>query len=156
MFGKESEYKTIQVSQGDVLLREGAVVSSLYIVKSGEIACVTLNHDRVVPVYTVSEAGVIGEDGVFSDNRPSTYSAVALTNATVVEISKQDIMKFINASSDWVKNILFDISEKVAKTTEIISEHRIIDDRFNGGKSFTNEEEVMIKKSLSPSKKSKD
>ena len=65
-------------------------------------------------------------------------------------------MKFINASSDWVKNILFDISDKVAKTTEIIAEHRIIDDRFNGGKLFSDEEEVMIRKSLSPPEKTKD
>ena len=77
MFGKETEYPTIQVAQGDVLLREGDALTKLLIVKSGEIACVTLSHDRLIPVYNVSDAGVIGEDGVFSNNRTSSYSAVA-------------------------------------------------------------------------------
>ena len=154
MFGKESEYETIQVLQGEVILREGKTVNELIIVKSGDVACVTLSNDRVVPVYTISGAGVVGEDGILSEGRASAYSAIALTDANIIKIPKEDIMKFIDASSSWVKNILFDISDKVSKTTEVISEHRIIDDRFNGGKLLTGEEEVMIKKSLSSPSKS--
>lgn len=155
MFGKEADYTPKSIEQGQVIIKEGDIVNKLYIVQSGEVACVTISNDRVIPIYTVQNSGVIGEDGVFSEDRPSSYSAIAMTKVSVVEIPKKDIMKFVKASSDWVKNILFDISDKVARTTDVIAEHRIIDDRFNGGKLFTDQEEILIKKSLEEKKEKK-
>ena len=149
MFGKENVYKTIQLSKGDVLFKAGDIVNKLFIVQAGEIICVCQNKDRIVPVYTNEHTGGLGEDGVFSDKRPSVYSAVALTDVRLMEIPKADIMKFMNSSSDWMKKILFNISEKVSKTTEVIADHKIIDDRFNGGKLLSGEEEVFLKKCLS-------
>lgn len=148
MFGNETEYKTVDYSQGDIIFKAGDVINTLYIVKAGEVTCVSMNKDRLVPVYNVIDSGVIGEDGVFSNKRPSNYYAIAMSDVKVLEIPKADIMKFINSTSDWIKNILFNISEKVSHTTDVISEHKIIDERFNGGKLLTDKEEVLIKKSL--------
>ena len=144
---KHIEYKTIDYSEGDIIFKAGDIINKLYIIKSGEVTCIAINNDRLVPVYNVIDsAGVIGEDEFFFNKRKSNYFAIAMSDVKVMEIPKADIMKFVNSSSDWI-HILFNISEKVAHT-DVITEHRIIDEKFNGGKLLTAKEEVLIKKSL--------
>lgn len=153
MLGNNKDYAAKQIEQGTIIIKEGSEVENLVLVKSGEVACVTLANDRLVPVGFIQGAGLISEESVFSETKASSYTAVAMTNATIVEIPKGDIEKVLDSSSDWIRRLLKDMSDKINNTSDVLAEHRIIDDRFNAGKPFTSEEEAMIRNSLNPKTK---
>jgi CRP-like cAMP-binding protein len=139
---------SIRIEVGECLFKENDTVQSVYLLKRGHITCVTLNQDRVIPIFSVKDQGLVGEDCLFLKEPKYFYSAVALESSVVVKLAKSDIMKFIDSSSDWIKNIFTDMSEKIEHTKSIISEHRIIDDKLNGGLPFSQKEEILIKKAL--------
>lgn len=144
----QTDYPLKQIEKGSVIFFEGNEINNLYLVKSGDVACVTLRNDRLVPVGMIQGAGILGESSIFSEDSASSYSAIAMTNVNLVEIPRSDIYKVLDSSSGWIRRILGDMSDKIINTTDVLAEHRIIDERFNGGKPFSSEEEAMIKASL--------
>lgn len=151
MFGNvESKYEEKTFARGDVLFREGDKVKSLYLLKSGSAILVSNNNDRFVPLYYLDDRGLIGEDCVFKKDSTANYSVVFLNATKVVEIPKSDIMSYINDSADWIKTILTDMADKCSKTSSLIVEHKIIDEKLSGNKSFGDEMEATIRKALNP------
>jgi CRP-like cAMP-binding protein len=139
---------SITLAKGELLFRKNDNVNDIYLLKKGHVACVALNQDRVIPIFSVKDQGLLGEDCIFVENSKFFYSAVALEDSIIVKIAKSDIMKFIESSSDWIKNIFVDMSEKIEHTTSIIGEHRIMNEKLNGGLLLTEKEEILIKKAL--------
>ena len=148
MFANEDDFKTVVYEKGEILFKEGESVRTLFLLRSGTVKLISVKNDRIVPLYTISERGVIGEDCIFKKDTTCNYSAVVSERASVVEIPRRDLIAFINSSSDWMKNIIFDMADKSEKTAALIVEHRILDDRLNGNSPFSDEEEVLFKTSL--------
>lgn len=149
MFGSEDDYKSTTYERGDVLFKAGESVRTLYLLRSGTVKLVSLHNDRVIPIYTISDRGIIGEECVFTKETICNYSAIVCEKSSLIEIPRRELIAYINSSSDWMKKIIFDMAEKATKTASLIVEHRIMDDRLNGGEPFSDEEEVLIKASLS-------
>ena len=84
------------------------------------------------------------------------YFAVALEDSSATLIPHKDVNAFIKDSASWIKNILNTISDRIHNTLDVISDHKIIDDRLNSGSEFSQAEEKLILNSLNPKKKSKD
>lgn len=138
-----------KLEKGQIIFSKGDKAESIYILNSGQVACFLISKDkRIIPVYSLRNNGIFGEDGVLSKASSYQYFAVALEDSTVTRIPKADISAFMSEAADWIPNILNNISERIHNTIEVISEHKIIDDRLNGGEEFSQEEEKLILKSL--------
>lgn len=138
-------FEEVSLSEGDVLFKRGDKCKYTYIVTSGHIACFSFSSDnRAIPIFSVRDTGLVGEDGAFLVVPNYGYNAVALSSSSVIKIPVKEIMTYLNEAGDWISNILGDLSEKLSNTTDIIVDHKIIDDRLNGGVLFTDQEEKVL------------
>lgn len=135
-----------KIKKDTVLFRQGDLPEKFYIVVSGTISCFKEYNDRIVPVYSATEKDLVGEDCLFGDSNKYYYSAIALEDCEVIQVAKSEVFSFLNLHKAWVKNILQNISHKIQHTTELIAEHRIIDDRLIAGEDFSDDDEAYFKK----------
>jgi CRP/FNR family cyclic AMP-dependent transcriptional regulator len=135
-----------KIKKDTLLFKEGDLPENFFIVLSGTVSCFKEYNDRLVPVYSAGEKDLVGEDCLFSDSNKYYYSAIALEDVEVIRITKSEVFKFLNLHKAWVKNILQNISHKIQHTTELIAEHRILDDRLMAGEDFTDDDEAYFKK----------
>lgn len=137
-----------KIPAGEILFKEGDLPESFYIVVSGKVTCLKWYNDRLVPVYTPSEQEMVGEDCVLADTNQYFYSAVAMEDCEVIRIEKSEVFKFLNTQSEWIKNILKNISDKLYHTTDFIAEHKIVDNKLLGGVDFSADQEAQLRKKL--------
>ena len=138
-----------QIEKGQIVFSKGDKAENIYILNNGQVACFLVSKDkRIIPVYSLKNSGIFGEDGVLSKSGFYQYFAVALEDSTVTKIPDSDVSTFMKEAANWIPNILNNISDRIHNTIEVISEHKIIDDRLNGGEEFSQEEEKLILKSL--------
>lgn len=135
-------------SEGDVLFKEGDLPDVFFLIVSGQVSCFKKHNDRLVPVFTASEKEIVGEDCVLSDTNKYFYSAVAMTDCDVIRIEKSDVFEFLSSQNDWMRNILKNISGKIQHTTDLIAEHRILDDKLLGDADFSEDLEAQLRKKL--------
>lgn len=152
MFGSNSSFERKNIKKGDVLLREGDKLSALYILESGKVLNFAINNGRVVPLYLVSDTGLVAEDCVLTPDRTCHYNSICLEDSRLIVIPRREVLQFVNESSDWMKDLIFNISKKSVNTSKLITEHQIKDDALFGGGSFSAEHEKFILSSLESSK----
>ena len=154
---KTKSFEEVQLAKGQLIFSKGDKARNIYILNSGKIACFLLSKDnRVIPVHGLKNNGIFGEDGVLAKEQVYQYFAVALEDSSATLIPHKDVNAFIKDSASWIKNILNTISDRIHNTLDVISDHKIIDDRLNSGSEFSQAEEKLILNSLNPKKKSKD
>ncbi|MCO4753210.1 MAG: cyclic nucleotide-binding domain-containing protein [Bacteriovoracaceae bacterium] len=134
--------------RGDVLFSEDDPAKFFYIVKSGKVACAKKGHDRLVITYIAGKGDLVAEETVLSFKKNYVYSAVALSQCRVVKIKASDAQKVIKSKGEWIGNILENLGEKIKNTTELISEHRIEDDRLYADAPLSEEDLLLIKSQL--------
>ena len=140
-----SEFNEIILEQGDVLFKKGDPCKFSYILKVGKISCFSMSKDkRIVPILLTRDSGLIGEDCVFQADPTYRYNAVAMEKSNLIKIPNEDVMTYLNEAGGWMFKVLTDISARVSKTQEIVVEHKILDDRLNGGESFSAEDEKFL------------
>lgn len=137
-----------QFEEGDVLFKEGDLPESFYLIVTGKVICFKRSNDRIIPVFTATEKEIVGEDCVLSDSNMYFYSAVVMEECHVIRIEKSEVYKFLNMQKEWISNILKNISGKIQHTTDLIAEHRILEDRLIGDMDFTEEMEAQLRKKL--------
>ncbi len=144
----DSDIETLVYEKDSVIFKEGDAPESFYIVETGSVRCLKWNDKRLSPVFTASSGEMVGEDCVLSDSNQYFYSAVALIQCRLIKIDKNDVFKYLNSQSPWVRMILDNLSEKIQHTTDVIAEHRIIDDSLLKNIDFSEAEEVTFKNKL--------
>lgn len=134
--------------KGDILFKEGDIPEFFYLIVSGKITCIKKHNDRLVPVFTASEKEIVGEDCVLADSSKYFYSAVVMEDSEVIKIEKSEVYKFLSTQKEWVGNILKNISGKIQHTTDIIAEHRILDDKLLSDVDFSESLEAQLRQKL--------
>jgi CRP-like cAMP-binding protein len=146
----ENNFKEVTLEEGQILFKKGQSCKYCYIVRNGHVACFSLSSDkRVVPVFSVKDFGLVGEDSLFNSKEVHDYNAIVLSKTVLVKIPKKDVMLYLNEAGDWMKNILFDLAEKLSNTAEVVVEHKIVDERLNEGELFSDEEQKILLKAIS-------
>jgi CRP-like cAMP-binding protein len=140
--------ETVDFEKDSVIFREGDIPEVFYIILSGSVRCLKWKDKRLSPIFTATQGDIVGEDCVLSDSNKHFYSAVALSNCRLIRVEKNDVFKYLNSQSPWVRMILDNLSEKIQQTTDVIAEHRIIDDSLLKNVDFSQEEEVLFKGKL--------
>ena len=143
-----SDVKYEKFQKGDLLFKEGKKIEDCFIVGTGKVALVKVFDKRETVLYIANEQELVGEDCVVSESNQYSYSAVAMTDCELIRLSASEMKAVISAHSDWIGNILNNISGKINNSIEMISEHRISDSQLYSGMTIGDEEMVMIKKSL--------
>ncbi|MCT4642631.1 MAG: Crp/Fnr family transcriptional regulator [Bacteriovoracaceae bacterium] len=122
----ESKFKLYEYEKGQVLFKEGSLADAFYLIKSGNVKTVKLDKSRIIPLFESTEGDVIAEDIVFKDLKYYSYSSICVEDSLIYKIPKSEIFTFLNSNSEWIGNILYDISNKLSKTIDTIYEHKII------------------------------
>lgn len=136
------------IAKDEVLFKEGELPDCFFIIISGKVTCLKWYNDRLVPIYTAGEQEIVGEDCVLADTSEYFYSAVVMEDCEVIRIEKSEVFKFLNTQSDWIKNILRNISEKLYHTSDLIAEHRILDKKLLSDVDFSDDQEALFRKKL--------
>lgn len=144
MFGENSSFERKSFERGELILKEGDNISNLYILSSGKVLNFSIKNGRVVPLHLAEDSGVVGEDCVLSKERISQYSAICLSNVQAISIPRQNVLQYINESSKWIKDLIFNISSRSVNTTKVIVDHQIKDDSLFGGESLNAGDEKLI------------
>jgi CRP-like cAMP-binding protein len=77
----------IELSEGDILAREGEVTDTFYIVKSGKLAASHSHYDGNVSLIVMFEPeDIVGLDVVNSTSRKNPHDVIAASDAEVYEI----------------------------------------------------------------------
>lgn len=144
----DSNVKIEKFSKDQVLFKEGDLPEAFYLVVSGKVSCIKWHNERLTIVYTAVEQDIIGEDCIFADDNEYFYSAVAIEDCELIRIEKSEVFEFLNEQSDWIKNILSNISAKIQHTAEVIAEHRIEDEKLLAHSHITEEQEAKFRSLL--------
>ncbi len=147
LLSTDDTFEEQNFASGDVLVFEGKATDFVYLIRRGKVATFTMSSDRIYPISLIDGDGLVGEDCTFT-GAPSNYSAVVLENTTAVKIPVETVQNFIKESPAWVGNLFGEISGRLMKTIDIIGEHKILDDKLFGGVSLTEQEEKMLRKSI--------
>lgn len=130
-----------------IIFKEGDKAQKLYILKSGKIICLKKSKDRLVPINSVSDKSLVGEEALIL-GEPHSYSAIALEETAVIEIPAKTISAVIKVAPPWLGGLLKTLSDRINETSSVISEHRIIHHDLSGGQELTPQEENRLKKLL--------
>lgn len=138
---------SISVEKNKIIFREGDDADNLYIIKKGKIRIVKQVGDRLFSIAVLEEKDFLGEVSIF-DNQNRSASAYTLEDTELEVISKAEISKELKALPEWVRNIMFTLSERLRHTSQMLAEHKIVDDELSRGIPMQPEEEVLIKKAI--------
>jgi CRP-like cAMP-binding protein len=112
---------------GDTIFKTGQAVDFLYILKSGEVVCFSSEGGQIVPLYTVSAEGMLGDEASICLSEYN-YNAVATEESVVVKVAAADIKSFLKSSPNWIKSLMDILSNKIIETQSIITELKIRDE----------------------------
>jgi CRP-like cAMP-binding protein len=80
----------VNYRQGETLLREGAAIEGIYVVRSGFAAVQRFHHGKLVEIARLKSGDVFGEISLLDDGAASA-SVVAAEDCTIRLIRRQDL-----------------------------------------------------------------
>lgn len=104
--GLASVCDTVQLSEGEILFREGDEADELFLTLAGRLHLTCAGPDGVpMVVGTVSDGGVLGEMGVFG-GAPRSATAVALMPSTLLRVPGAMFPSLIEQGHPAVRSLL--------------------------------------------------
>jgi len=117
----------IQLRRGEVLYTQGEYGDALYLIVSGVIKIVREDGgDRQHVLFLLGPGETCGEADVFG-SAPRSSSAVAVTEATVFELSISDLMPFLTHSPDLALFFLHQLSSRMEHAARALSDLTVSD-----------------------------
>jgi CRP/FNR family transcriptional regulator len=128
-----------------ILFKEGEKAEKIYIIKSGAILCLKRSKERLVPIFLAKEKMILGEEAVMTQ-KPHSYTAIAIKDSDISAIEAKTVGAVMKVAPPWIGGLLRTLSERVADTSEVISEHRISHPALFDGNELSAQEENRLKK----------
>jgi signal transduction histidine kinase len=107
----------IEIAAGEVLCREGARGDEMYILLVGELK---ISKDNKY-ITTIKPVEYIGEMALI-EAKPRSATVEALTNSTLLKISREQFQVYFSQRPDALFAILQTLSRRIRLNTEIIAE----------------------------------
>ncbi|GAB4224239.1 MAG: hypothetical protein Tsb005_21090 [Gammaproteobacteria bacterium] len=129
---------------GEYIIKENQPAQELYIVTQGKFEVIKVSElsRTAYPISEINERGLIGEMSLL-DQKPRSSSVRALTEATVLTLYYDDILKHLNDAQQKkiFQNIAQQLSERlrqtnIATTKEIHAKHKLAQLRVDMGLFF--------------------
>ena len=108
-------------NSGDFLFKQGEKSNTMYLIIEGSVVLM-LNTSHVQRrVGTVGAGEMVGEKAILEDSPyKHTYSAVALTNVTMLELDKGSIKVIQKRMPDFTLKVLRRVTERLDEANELI------------------------------------
>jgi len=108
------DHKVIEYKKGSMIAFEGDYCNSLGIVISGVIELQTIfPSGKVSTVMQMESSDIFGEALIFSDYNKYPISIIAITNATVLLLTKDKMLHLLSHHPIILENFLYLISTKL-------------------------------------------
>jgi CRP/FNR family transcriptional regulator, cyclic AMP receptor protein len=133
--------KPLEVRKGQVLFAKGESSAYLYIVEEGEVGIFLDENEKLTLLNTIGEKDFIGEISMFSDDKRNA-TAIALEDTYLIVVKKVEIQKVLKSCPEWVTNIMLTLSDRLRNTTEVLREHRVVDDMRSAATRSLSPEEI--------------
>ncbi|MEO1492297.1 MAG: cyclic nucleotide-binding domain-containing protein [Pseudomonadota bacterium] len=116
-----------EFAAGDIVLRQGAIGSSVFVVGKGRAAVMLERKDREpVTLYTVTQGELLGEMALFED-RPRAATVEATEAMTVLEIRGEPFLEMLKERSEVSLTLLARLSRRLRYTDQ-----KVLECRFSG------------------------
>lgn len=111
--------KVFLYQAGQIVFREHAPSDRLFIVKKGVISIRKIEGDSFIEIGNVKSMGVFGELAFF-DRLARSATAVATTDAELLEITYESLDEIYNAIPDYMKTIAAAMADRLRKANDQI------------------------------------
>lgn len=135
------------LSPRHVLFREGESAENLYLIQSGDVLCVKLSKDRLIPVFRAKAEDIIGESAMLKDGVHS-YSAICLDQVQAIEIPSSNFVDALSEAPGWIVDLTSTMISRFQSTAGLIAENRAVHSSIISDEEFTPSFEVELKKAL--------
>ena len=111
--------KTIQLSAGEYLFKEGEISDSIYVLKSGKLKVVKEDNGEVFDLAELEGLQLIGEMA-FLDKRPRSATVKAMDDSVLLQLNLGDVDSFIDQQPFWLGMMLKTLITRLRETNEKI------------------------------------
>ncbi len=133
--------------QKKILFQEGDAAKELLLIKSGNVLCLKMSKDRLIPILMARDEDIIGESAMLED-KTYQYTAVTLGHVETISISKSQFKDAFKKSPSWIKQLSELMVQRLASTSALIAENRVMSPLILSDEEFTPEIEVELKNML--------
>ncbi len=105
-----------QVTKGDVIFQDGNSGQSMYIVLEGQVEISKMLGDQKTILAKLGAGAIFGEMAIL-DNQPRSATATAVTNAVLLEISREMFRKRLEEVPKWLQTFFQIIVERLRVAT---------------------------------------
>lgn len=140
---------------GQVIFAEGDRGDAMYIVDQGEVLLLKEESGRVVPVSMIKSGEFLGELSAFGSTPQRNASAVSVDQTFAYVIKSEDIKTVLKICPNWVKDVMDTLSDRLRSSTEIMTEHRIIDESLENLTGLNPEKLLMYRDMIDIFRKNK-
>lgn len=127
------------------VFKEGEKASTMYLVKGGEVLCLKLYKDRLIPIFHAKEGDIIGESAMIAGST-YTYSAITLGYTELTEMSSAQFKQIFTQSPPWLVDLTKTMIQRFENTANLVAENRLIHPSITKEEDFTSSVEIEYKK----------
>ncbi len=104
-----------ELTKGQVLFKEGDKPDHAYLIEHGEIEVSSNKSDEKIILGVLNQGDILGEMAVI-DNAPRSADAIAITDCTLVVISKDQVVERLVKSDPIIRSLLTSLLRRYRST----------------------------------------
>jgi len=113
--------------RGSMILAQGDPGESLYLIAAGQVKVVLIHEDgREVILSVLGEGAFFGEMALL-DQEPRSAHVVAMTDATLLQLRREDFQARLRAGPDVAIGLLRELSRRLRRADETIASLMLLD-----------------------------
>ena len=130
-----------------LIFKEGTEAEFIYVVEQGEVICLKLVKDRLLPVHVARRGDIIGESAII-ENTPYTYTAITRSNVVLVKIPKSKFKEVLSFAPKWLTDLTKTLIQRFNTTSELIVGNKVLHPLIVPEEDYSSREEIEYKKLL--------
>ena len=104
-----------ELAKGQVLFKEGDKPDHAYLIETGEIEVSSNKSDEKIILGVLNQGDILGEMAII-DNAPRSADAIAITDCTLVVISKDQVVERLVKSDPIIRSLLTSLLRRYRST----------------------------------------
>lgn len=124
--------KIVNFTAGQIIISENSPSLYLYVIKEGQVKVIKSGTGGVdVPIAIVNSGQYLGELSLLSEKNHTAH-AVALTDVTAVQISREAIQSQLASAPEWLRHLTRTLADRLIKTNEMLRRNNLVDEQLMG------------------------
>lgn len=140
---------------GQVIFAEGDKGDCIYIIDQGEVLLLKEEGSRMAPVTIIGHGDFLGELSAFGSSPIRNASAISIDQTFAYVIKNDDIHTVLKKCPAWVRDIMQTLSDRLRASTDVMTEHRIVDERLESFTGLNPEKLLMYRDKIDIYRKNK-